>query len=128
MVCTDAIAGPSAFWITNPNNTFIDNLAVDVGDRTSGMGFWIISGGVADVENGPQFLYNPDFWTEEYRSKHAGLVFNPSRTAFQGSVPDWMLRQQQARTPLKEFRGNGVRSSFRGVHIDGRWVGWGDNG
>lgn len=34
-------------------------------------------------------------------------------------APSWMLGQQQGRTPLKEFRGNGVRSSFKGVHIDG---------
>merc|ERR1719359_1837110 len=34
-------------------------------------------------------------------------------------VPAWILNQQQGRTPLKEFRDNGVRSSYRGVHIDG---------
>lgn len=119
MICTDVMTGPSAFWITNPNNTYIENLAVDVGDRTSGMGYWIISGGEIDKEDGPGYLYNPDYWTTEYQSKQAGLIFNPSRETFDGDVPDWMLRQQQARMPLKEFRGNGVRSSFRGVHIDG---------
>jgi len=34
-------------------------------------------------------------------------------------VPRWILGQQQARTPLKNFTNNGCRSSFRGVHIDG---------
>ena len=71
------------------------------------MGFWIISGGDIEREDGPNFLYGPDFWTEDFASKHAGQIFNPSRTVFAEKVPRWMLRQQQARTPLKEFRGNG---------------------
>ena len=31
MVCSDHQVGPAAFWITNPNNTFVGNMAVDVG-------------------------------------------------------------------------------------------------
>lgn len=120
MVCTDSQAGPSAFWITNPNNTFVSNLAVDVGDHSGGIGFWIISGGDIARESGPSFL-STDFWTAQYAAQHAGLVFNPSRTHFanDSSVDPWILNQQQGRTPLKHFQNNGVRSSHRGMHIDG---------
>jgi len=138
MVCSDLQVGPSAFWITNPNNTFIDNLAVDIGNNGQGIGYWIVSGGEIDKENSPAYM-GTDYWTKDYQEKVAGLVFNPSRTVFGPSfnasgsheqqegvrlqmhmpAPSWMLGQQQGRTPLKEFRGNGVRSSFRGVHIDG---------
>jgi len=137
MVCTDLQIGPSAFWITNPNNTFIDNLAVDIGTPNQGVGYWFISGGEIDKENSPAYM-GTDYWTDTWQKKVGGLVFNPSRTVFGPSynasahghpagvrlqmhspAPNWMLGQQQGRTPVKEFRGNGVRSSFRGVHLDG---------
>jgi hypothetical protein len=137
MVCSDMQVGPSAFWITNPNNTFIDNVAVDIGDTSSGMGYWIISGGEIQKETGPSYT-GTNYWTYDFQNKVAGLVFNPSRSVFGPTLnlsrteplqrrlsniyvgaPSWMLGQQQGRTPLKEFRGNGVRSSFRGVHVDG---------
>jgi hypothetical protein len=120
MVCTDSQVGPSAFWITNPNNTFIDNLAVDVGGNGHGIGYWMVFGGSPTKETGPNYI-GVDYWTDDYKSKRAGLVFNPSHTVFgmDASVPRWILGQEQGRTPIKEFRGNGVRSSFRGVHIDG---------
>merc|ERR1719506_2999637 len=122
MVCSDSQVGPSAFWITNPNNTFIDNLAVDIGTNVQGMGYWIISGGEIDKENSPAYM-GTDFWRKDWKEKVAGLIFNPSRTVFgpsynasasheqQGGVrlqmhmpaPSWMLGQQQGRTPLKEF-------------------------
>jgi len=53
MICTDSQIGPSAFWITNPNNTFSGNQAVDIGDDRRGIGYWIISGGDKDKETGP---------------------------------------------------------------------------
>ena len=120
MVCTDHQAGPSGFWITNPNNTLEDNLAVDVGSHEGGIGYWIISGGSISRESGPSYL-STDFWTEDYAAQHAGLIFNPSRRVFgnDSSIAPWVLKQQQGRTPLKSFVGNGVRSSHRGVHVDG---------
>lgn len=120
MICTDSQIGPSAFWITNPNNTFIGNQAVDVGGGGHGIGYWVVSGGEIEKENGPSYM-GTDFWSDDFKSKKAGLVFNPSRNVFGGKngYPSWILNQQQGRTPLKEFRDNGVRSSYRGVHVDG---------
>lgn len=122
MICTDSQIGPSAFWITNPNNTFLGNQAVDIGDDLRGIGYWIVSGGEIDKESGPPYM-GTDFWTEDFKSKKAGLIFNPSRNKFgpnaDDTVPLWILNQQQGRTPLKQFTDNGVRSSFRGVHVDG---------
>ena len=69
---------------------------------------------------GPNYL-STDFWTPAFASQDAGRVMNPSHTVFarDPSVPPWVLRQQQSRSPLRMFRGNGVRSSHRGVHVDG---------
>merc|ERR1711959_619740 len=108
MICTDAQIGPSAFWITNPNNTFIGNQAVDIGDGRTGVGYWLIFGGDMTVdgqplEKDPTYI-NTGYWQDDFKSKKAGLVFNPSRTHYRDEFP-WMIGQQQGRTPLKEFSG-----------------------
>ena len=123
MVCTDHQVGPAAFWITNPNNTFVGNMAVDIGKigyGGGGVGYWIISGGDRERETGADYL-STDYWSAKYATQHAGAVFNPSNAVFGAdpAVPRWVMAQQQARTPLRHFAGNGVRSSHRGVHIDG---------
>merc|ERR1712100_874279 len=109
MVCSDSQVGPSAFWITNPNNSFVGNMAVDVGDWGRGVGYWFVSGGEISREDGPGYL-DMSYWQEKYGNQSGGLVFNPSRSLFSKdpNIPRWILRQQQARTPIKEFRDNGV--------------------
>lgn len=117
MICTDSQVGPSGFWITNPNNTFVGNQVVDVGDERRGIGYWLVFGSEIDRDVGPTYI-TTDYWKEEeFEEKKAGLVFNPSQTVFKDKT--WMINQQQGRTPFKKFSANGVRSSFRGVHIDG---------
>jgi len=120
MVCSDNQVGPSGFWITNPNNTFVDNLAVDIGRDGTGVGYWIVNGGDPAKESGPNWI-GTNFWESSFADRIGGRIFNPSRTTFENdpSIPAWIMNQQQSRTPLKLFSGNGVRSSHRGLHIDG---------
>ncbi|CAL1152744.1 unnamed protein product [Cladocopium goreaui] len=88
--------GPSGFWITNPNNSFIENHVVD-----ANTGYWFTFLG---SNNGA-----------------SGRYFQDPRSG-QGSG-SWWFQQEQARTPVKAFRGNAVTSARRGIHIDGRVTG-----
>lgn len=87
--------GPSGFWITNPNNSFIENHVVD-----ANTGYWFT------------FLGSNNGASGRYFQDRSG----------QGSG-SWWFQQEQARTPVKAFRGNAVTSARRGIHIDGRLTG-----
>jgi len=133
-VCTDFLKGggprsnvqlgPSGFWITNPDNRFMDNHVVGVGT-----GYWftfpISSPGGCLLAPGSRGSCSSE-------RRGAGGVFGPSRRYFDdaasGYGPDhWWTNQEQARTPVAEFRGNVVSGAHRGIFIDGRVYDSGDS-
>jgi len=102
-ICTDnprnlLLGGASGMWITNPNNSFVDNTVVG-----ASFGAW--------------FTF-PARHTHVFSGEHrgeSGDVFGTSKRHFSdpasGYGPDsWVMNQEQARTPVVAFN----RNSFKG--------------
>eukprot|EP00931_Biecheleriopsis_adriatica_P064789 TRINITY_DN39486_c0_g1_i1.p1 TRINITY_DN39486_c0_g1~~TRINITY_DN39486_c0_g1_i1.p1 ORF type:complete len:1099 (+),score=161.87 TRINITY_DN39486_c0_g1_i1:69-3365(+) len=105
--------GPSGFWITNPDNSFRQNHVIGVGT-----GYWF----TFPMQPGKSCGLAPG---SAQSCNQAGGVFGLSKHYFEDNrsgygTGSWWLSQEQARTPVRMFRGNVVSSAYRGIHIDGR--------
>eukprot|EP00756_Hemistasia_phaeocysticola_P051301 Hpha_TRINITY_DN26474_c0_g1::TRINITY_DN26474_c0_g1_i1::g.33949::m.33949 len=83
--------GPSGFWITNPNNTFLGNVAAGVGGVMFGSGFWVAL---------------------------PHTTFEPSRTIF-ASRGWWGASQIPSTIPFLMFADNVAHSQYHGFTVDG---------
>jgi len=112
-ICTDDFdgqGGPAGLWITNPNNTYLDNTVVG-----AAFGAWFTFPTADDAHP----------FSGGKRGQLGG-VFGASRGYFADpasgyGLDSWVMRQEQARTPAAAFRRNTFKDSSRmGLMIDFR--------
>ena len=117
-VCSDD-NNPAAFWITNPNNSFIGNHSVNEG---VGNAYWLtFPTGVHCTKAGN---LNP-MPSSDSGPGACGGIFGPSKEYFaeagSGVGKDhWWYNQEQQRTPITMFKDNTAINHFRGIFIDGK--------
>ena len=61
------------FWITNPDNSWYNNLVVD-----APLGYWLATPNNPE-QPGRSGWSNGVYWTEGFTGEHGGAVMNPSK-------------------------------------------------
>ena len=62
------------FWITNPDNSWYNNLVVD-----APLGYWLATPNNPDNRNSGWSNSNGEYWTEKITGELGGAVMNPSK-------------------------------------------------